>query len=189
GIKPSPAWLARRLTLAGMRPINNLVDVSNYVMLELGQPNHPYDLARLGGAGLLVRKGKKGETVTTLDDVERPVGPDDCIICDAEGKPVGIGGVMGGADAEISDATRTVLLETAYFDRMAIARTARRLGLRTEASARFERGVDPEGIERSVARFVALAGETAGAHPAGGFIDVRGRLPSPPRPVVRTRRV
>jgi phenylalanyl-tRNA synthetase beta chain len=188
-VGPSPAWLARRLTLAGMRPINNVVDVSNYVMLELGQPNHPYDLARLGGGGLLVRKGKKGETVTTLDDVERPVGPDDCLICDAGGTPVGIGGVMGGATSEISPETSTVLLENAYFDRMSIARTARRLGLRTEASARFERGVDPFGIDRAVGRFTALLGEVAGARPAGGLIDVRGRLPKQPRPVVRTRRV
>jgi phenylalanyl-tRNA synthetase beta chain len=188
-VGPSPAWLARRLTLAGMRPINNVVDVSNHVMLELGQPNHPYDLARLGGGGLLVRKGKKGETVTTLDDVERPVGPDDCLICDADGNPVGVGGVMGGANSEISDTTTSVLLETAYFDPMSIARTARRLGLRTEASARFERGVDYNGIERAVGRFVTLLGEVAGARPVGGLIDVRGRLPKPARPLVRTRRV
>src|SRR3954468_13375673 len=188
-VGPSPAWLARRLTLAGMRPINNVVDVSNYVMLELGQPNHPYDLTGLPGGGLLVRRGKKGETVTTLDDVERPVGPDDCLICDAEGHPVGIGGVMGGASSEISDTTTTVLLETAYFDPMSIARTARRLGLRTEASARFERGVDHNGIDRAVARSLALLGEVAGARPVGGLVDVRGRLPKPSRPVVRTRRV
>jgi len=185
----SPAWLARRLTLSGMRPINNVVDVSNYVMLELGQPNHPYDLSRLRGGGLLVRKGKKGETVTTLDDVERPVGPDDCLICDAEGEPVGIGGVMGGASSEISDATTTVVLETAYFQPMAIAHTARRLGLRTEASARFERGTDYAGIERAAGRFLALIAEVAGARPAGGLVDVTGKLPKAARPVVRTRRV
>jgi phenylalanyl-tRNA synthetase beta chain len=188
-VRPSPAWLARRLTLAGMRPINNVVDVSNYVMLELGQPNHPYDLARLPGRGLLVRKGKQGEIVTTLDDVERPVGPDDCLICDANGYPVGIGGVMGGASSEISDTTSSVLLETAYFDPMTIARAARRLGLRTEASARFERGTDYAGIERAVGRFIALAAEVSGARPVGGLIDVQGRLPKVARPVVRTRRV
>ena len=188
-VGPSPGWLARRLTLAGMRPINNVVDVSNYVMLELGQPNHPYDLRRLPGNGLLVRRGKKSETVTTLDGVERPVGPDDCLICDAEGHPVGIGGVMGGASSGISGTTTSVLLETAYFDPMSIARTARRLGLRTEASARFERGVDHEGIDRAVARSLALLGEVAGARPVGGLTDVRGRLPKPARPVVRTRRV
>lgn len=188
-VGPSPAWLARRLTLAGMRPINNIVDVSNYVMLELGQPNHPYDLSRLPGGGLLVRRGKKDEAVTTLDDVERPVGRDDCLICDAEGNPVGIGGVMGGASSEISDATTSVLLETAYFDPMSIARTARRLGLRTEASARFERGTDYGGIDRSVARFIALAAEVSGARPVGGLVDVQGKLPKPARPLVRTRRV
>ncbi|MBV9286183.1 MAG: phenylalanine--tRNA ligase subunit beta, partial [Acidimicrobiia bacterium] len=164
-VGPSPDWLARRLTLAGMRPINNVVDVSNYVMLELGQPNHPYDLGRLPGEGLLVRKGKKGETVTTLDDVERPVGPEDCLICDAEGAPVGIGGVMGGASSEISATTTSVLLETAYFDPMSIARTARRLGLRTEASARFERGTDHGGIELAAGRFIDLLGQVAGARP------------------------
>ncbi|MBV8979748.1 MAG: phenylalanine--tRNA ligase subunit beta [Acidimicrobiia bacterium] len=188
-VGPSPAWLARRLTLAGMRPINNVVDVSNYVMLELGQPNHPYDLARLPGEGLVVRKGKKGETVTTLDDVERPVGPDDCLICDAEGAPVGIGGVMGGASSEISATTTSVLLETAYFDPMSIARTARRLGLRTEASARFERGTDHAGIDRAVGRFVDLLGQVAGARPTGGLLDVSGRLPKPAKPMVRTRKV
>ena len=188
-VRPSPAWLARRLTLAGMRPINNVVDVSNYVMLELGQPNHPYDLTALPGRGLLVRRGKKDETVTTLDDVERPVGTDDCLICDAEGTPVGIGGVMGGASSEISDSTTSVLLETAYFHPMSIARTARRLGLRTEASARFERGTDHAGIERAVGRFIALAGEVSGARPVGGLVDVRGRLPKAAKPVVRTRRV
>ena len=188
-VGPSPAWLARRLTLAGMRPINNVVDVSNYVMLELGQPNHPYDLARLPGRGLLVRKGKQGEEVTTLDGVEREVGPADCLICDADGNPVGIGGVMGGASSEISDTTTTVLLETAYFQPMAIARTARRLGLRTEASARFERGTDYAGIERAVGRFIDLLGEVSGARPVGGLVDVRGKLPKTPRPVVRTRRV
>lgn len=188
-IGPSPKWMARRLTMAGMRPINNLVDVSNYVMLELGQPNHPYDLDRLGGRGLIVRSAKKSETLTTLDDVERVVDVDDCLICDAENVPVGIGGVMGGATAEIDGSTTTVLLETAYFDPTAIARTAKRVGLRTEASVRFERGADHAGIDRAVARFVELAGEVAGAQVRGGLLDVRGRLPKQPRPLVRISRV
>src|SRR5205807_8969820 len=119
---------------------------------ELGQPDHPYDLTRLPGNGLLVRRGKKGETLTTLDDVERPVGPDDCLICDAESNPVGIGGVMGRASSEISETITSLLLETAYFDPMSIARTARRLGLRTEASALLERGVDYGSIHRSCPR-------------------------------------
>ena len=192
---PSPDWLARRLTLAGMRPINNVVDASNYVMLELGQPTHPYDLDRLPGHGLVVRRARPGETVVTLDGVERTLGPpgpglgdtgQDCLICDAEGSPVGIGGIMGGASSEIGAATSRVLLEAAYFDPMAIARTSKRLGLRTEASARFERGCDPEGIDRAAERFCELLALTAGddmtvatgvdRHPGGG---ARRRSSSP----------
>jgi phenylalanyl-tRNA synthetase beta chain len=185
-VGPSPAWLARRLTLAGMRAISNVVDVSNYVMLELGNPNHPYDLDRLGGGGLLVRDARPGERLVTLDGVERVLGTGaepDCLICDANDVPVGIGGVMGGARAEIDERTATVLLEVAHFERMAIARTAKRLGLRTEASARFERGVDPEGVERAVARFVQLATELAGAR-CGERTTVGS---PPPRRRVRVR--
>ena len=172
-----PDWLARRLTLAGMRPINNVVDASNYVMLELGQPTHPYDLDRLAGHGLVVRRARPGETLTTLDGVERTLGRpgpglgdtgQDCLICDAEGSPVGIGGVMGGASSEIGDTTTRVLLEAAYFVPMAIARTSKRLGLRTEASARFERGCDPAGIDRAAERFCELLALTAGDGDDGG---------------------
>jgi phenylalanyl-tRNA synthetase beta chain len=188
-IGPSPDWMARRLTLAGMRPINNIVDVSNYVMLELGQPNHPYDLDRLPGGGLLVRRAREGETLVTLDEVERVLQGDDCLICDAESTPVGIGGIMGGASSEIGAGTTTVALEAAWFDPLSISRTSKRLGLRTEASVRFERGVDPEGVHRAVARFCQLAAEVAGATVAGSTVDVRGELPRPPRVVVRTSRV
>ena len=160
-----------------MRPINNVVDASNYVMLELGQPTHPYDLDRLPGHGLLIRRAQPGETVTTLDGVERTLGRpgpglgdtgQDCLICDAEGTPVAIGGVMGGASSEIDDTTSRVLLEAAYFVPMAIARTSKRLALRTEASARFERGCDPAGIDRAAARFCELLALTAGPGDAGG---------------------
>ena len=169
-VGPSPEWVARRLTLAGMRPINNVVDASNYVMLELGQPTHPYDLDRLPGQGLLVRAAESGETLVTLDGVERRLGDgDDCLICDAEGTPVGIAGIMGGASSEIAESTTRVLLEAAYFTPMAIARTSKRIGLRSEASARFERGCDPWGIERSMARFVSLLG---GGEVAAGMLDV-----------------
>ncbi|HEX2118043.1 MAG TPA: phenylalanine--tRNA ligase subunit beta [Acidimicrobiales bacterium] len=188
-VGPSPQWMASRLTLAGMRPINNVVDVSNYVMLELGQPNHPYDLDRLPGRGLLVRRARENETLVTLDDLERAVGPDDCLICDAEGNGVGIGGIMGGASSEISPGTTTVALEAAWFDPVAISRTSKRLGLRSEASVRFERGVDPEGVSRAVARFCQLATEVAGARVAGGMVDVRAELPRPARVSVRTSRV
>jgi phenylalanyl-tRNA synthetase beta chain len=190
-VGPSPRWLAGRLTLAGMRPISNVVDVSNYVMLELGQPNHAYDLDRLPGGGLLVRRGREGETIVTLDGIARHVGPDDCLICDAEGTPVGVGGVMGGASSEISDATTTVLLESAWFRPDAIARTSKRLGLRSEASVRFERGVDPQGAARAAARFVELLTGMAGGEVVGGIVDVTDprHLPAPVTVAVRTARV
>jgi len=188
-VGPSPAWLANRLTLAGMRPISNVVDVSNYVMLELGQPNHPYDLDRLPGRGLVVRRARTGERLVTLDDVERTLDPDDCLICDADRAPVGIGGIMGGASTTIAPDTATVLLEAAWFSPPAITRTSKRLGLRTEASARFERGVDPEGVDRSVARYCQLAAEVAAASATGETVDVRGRLPERSRVTVRTTRV
>jgi phenylalanyl-tRNA synthetase beta chain len=197
----SPQWLARRLLLAGMRPINNVVDASNYVMLELGQPTHPYDLSFLPGHGLRVRRARAGETLETLDGVVRTVGVrgrslgdtgDDCLICDAEDTPVGIAGVMGGTSSEIGDATTDVLLEAAYFTPMAIARTSKRLGLRTEASARFERGCDPWGIEPSVRRFYQLLRESVpGLTIADGLLDVRGEVPEPftvSVPVERVRR-
>src|SRR5207244_11313959 len=126
-----------------MRPINNVVDASNYVMLELGQPTHPYDLARLPGGGLRVRAARAGERLVTLDGVERVLGEGpspDCLICDAESTPVGIAGIMGGASSEIATGTTTVLLEAAYFTPMAIARSAKRVGLRSRAPVRFGGG-------------------------------------------------
>jgi phenylalanyl-tRNA synthetase beta chain len=188
-VGPSPGWIAQRLLLAGMRPINNVVDASNYVMLELGQPTHPYDLSLLPGRGLTVRRARPGERVETLDGVARTTGErgrslgdtgEDCLICDAEGAPVGIGGIMGGASSEIADATTEVLLEAAYFTPMAIARTSKRLGLRTEASARFERGVDPWVIEPAVWRFCQLLAESVpGLSVADGMLDVRADVPEP----------
>ena len=170
-IGPSPRWVQARLTLAGMRPINNVVDASNYVMLELGQPTHPYDRARLPGHGFVVRRARPGEILTTLDGVDRRLGDgEDCLICDADGNPVGIGGIMGGASSEIDDTTRDVVLESAYFTPMAIARTSKRINLRTEASARFERGVDPEGADRASARFCELVGS---GRVAAGILDVQ----------------
>jgi phenylalanyl-tRNA synthetase beta chain len=184
----SPDWVRRRLTLAGMRPINNVVDASNFVMLELGQPTHPYDLDLLPGRGLIVRAARPGEKLVTLDGVERTLGTggEDCLICDAEDTPVGIAGVMGGQSSEIRESTTTVLLEAAYFAPMAIARTSKRLGLRSEASARFERGCDPEGIDRAVARFIELLGHGA---VDGGAIDVRSISPQREAITVRTARV
>jgi phenylalanyl-tRNA synthetase beta chain len=179
-VGPSPRWIAERLTLAGMRPINNVVDASNYVMLERGQPTHPYDMARLGGRGLIVRGAEAGETVETLDGVTRTVGEGgaDCLICDGDNVPVGVAGIMGGASSEIAASTTEVLLEAAYFTPMAIARTSKRLGLRTEASARFERGCDPWGIEAAVHRFSQLLAEsTPGLTVCDGTIDILGAVP------------
>jgi phenylalanyl-tRNA synthetase beta chain len=182
----SPALIVRRLVLAGMRPINNVVDASNYVMLELGQPTHPYDLDRLGAPGLLVRRATPGEVLVTLDGVARTLGTpgrglgetgDDCVICDAAGTPVGIGGIFGGSTSEISESTTRVLLEAANFEPMVIARTSKRLGLRTEASARFERGCDPFGIDRATDRFFELLAQSSpAAVVAPGTLDVRGDL-------------
>jgi len=196
----SPEWIARRLVAAGMRPINNVVDASNYVLLELGQPTHPYDLDKLAGGGVLVRRAGEGETVTTLDGVERSLGRpgpglgdtgQDCLICDATGSPVGIGGIMGGESSEIGPTTTRVLLEAAYFLPMAIARTSKRLNLRTEASARFERGCDPAGIDRAAERFCELLALTGGPDLtlAEGVLDVVGAVPEPLKIALRPLRV
>ena len=190
-VGPSAPWMAERLTRAGMRPISNVVDVSNYVMLELNEPNHAYDLDTLGGGGFRIRRAADGETMVTLDGVERTFTADDLLIADANDHPIGIAGVMGGAETEISDATTVVALEMAWFDPIAVAATAARLGLRSEASVRFERGRDPYGIDRAVARFVELLRETCPdlvVH--AGLVDARGDLPPEHRSVrVRPDRV
>jgi phenylalanyl-tRNA synthetase beta chain len=187
-VGPSDPAIARRLTLLGMRPINSLVDVSNYVMLELGQPNHPYDLAKIRGGGLRVRRARAGEALVTLDDVERRFTADDLLICDAEDTPIGIAGIMGGADTEIDATTTVVLLEMAWFLPIAIAKTSRRLRLRSEASARFEKGTDPEVIELAHARFAELLAPS-GARLEAGMVDVRGELPAREPIRVRTDRL
>ena len=187
----SPDWMARRLALCGMRSINSVVDASNYVMLELGQPNHPYDLDRVAGGGLRVRAARPGERVRTLDGVERELGRDgarDCLICDATDAPVGVAGIMGGESSEISGGTGRVMLEVAYFTPMAIARTSKRLGLRSEASARFERGCDPDAVGLAGARVCALVAAAGGATVAPGTVAV-GAPPERPRVTVRTDRV
>ena len=155
-VGPPTDWIAHRLAAAGMRSINNVVDVSNYVMLELNQPNHAYDLDTLGGGGFRVRRAVDGETMVTLDGFERTLIADDLLICDATDTPIGIGGIMGGLDSEISESTTTIALEIAWFEPISIAKSATRLGLRSEASLRFDRGVDPHGMPAAIARFVEL---------------------------------
>jgi phenylalanyl-tRNA synthetase beta chain len=159
-VKPSADWMALRLTAAGMRSISNVVDVSNYVMLELNQPNHAYDLDTLGGGGFRIRLAEDGEHLTTLDGEDRTFSADDLFICDANDVPIGLGGIMGGLDTEISDSTTTVALEMAWFSLVGIGQTVARTNLRSEASARFERGVDPYGMPLAIARFVELLSET-----------------------------
>lgn len=159
-VGPSAAWMQRRLTAAGMRPISNVVDVSNYVMLELNQPNHAYDLDTLGGGGFRIRTAADGEQMVTLDGETRTFTEDDLLICDADDRPIGIGGVMGGLDTEITVDTTAVVLEVAWFQQLAVLQTSSRLGLRSEASARYERGCDPYVIDTAIARFAELLGET-----------------------------
>lgn len=176
--RPTPAWMVARLSLAGIRSISLIVDISNYVMLELGQPNHAYDLGTLTG-GITVRRAAPGETLTTLDDKDRTLSAEDLVIADDTGA-IGIAGVMGGAATEISDSSTDVLIEAANFDPVSIARSARRHKLQSEASRRFERGVDPAVAAIAAARVIQLIVELAGgiADSLGATIDV-GVTPQP----------
>ena len=166
----SPSWMASRLLRAGIRPISNIVDVTNYVMLELGHPLHAFDASRLHDQKIVVRRAKAGERFTTLDEVERTMHEDDVMIADRK-HAVAIGGVMGGHDSEISPDTTSVVLEAAYFDPASVALTARRQLLRTESSARFERGMDPEAPPRAAARAARLIRELAGGSVAETVVD------------------
>jgi phenylalanyl-tRNA synthetase beta chain len=186
---PSPAWLAQRLVKAGMRPISNVVDVTNYVLLERNQPLHAFDLDRLGGRGILVRLAERGERITTLDGVERELEPEDLLICDANSVPQAIAGIMGGGTSEVSDNTTTILLEAAYFERMGIARTSRRLKLRSESSARFERGIDPNAVAEHAERAMELFAQVAEARVASDIVDEYPHPIEPPRIRVRTSKV
>ena len=176
---PSPDWLQRRLSNCGVRPINAVVDVTNYVLLEIGQPLHAYDLAKVRGGRLVARRAAEGETLTTLDGEERRLDPEMAVIADGEGV-VGLAGIMGGANSEIGDDTVDVLLEAAHFDALTIRRTARRLGMHTEASHRFERGADPEMQPLAVDLAAAMMAELAGGTICRGRIDVHPN-PEPPR--------
>ncbi len=169
-IAPSPKWLVDRLEAIGERAINNVADITNYVMHELGQPMHAFDLSKLAEARIVVRRAKKGETIKTLDEVERKLDETMLMICDAE-KPVAIGGMMGGFASSITDQTTDVLLEVAYFKRESIRKTSRALNLATEASYRFERGVDIENLIRASNRATDLICEFTGGT-AEDFVDV-----------------
>ncbi len=170
-VKPSPPWLAQRLRAVGLRPINNLVDVTNYIMWELGQPLHAFDLDTLAQHTVVVRRARPGERTKTLDGQERALNPDMALVCDPE-RAVGIGGVMGGADSEVTGATTRVLLEAAYWDPGSIRRTSRALGLSTDAAYRFERGGDIEAPPDVLGRAAQLMAELGGGAVARGVIDV-----------------
>lgn len=188
GIGPTDPTIARRLTLLGMRPISTIVDISNYVMLELGQPSHTFDLATVHGRHLRVRRARDGETLVTLDGQTRELVATDGIIADGDDTAVSIAGVMGGASTEISERTTEVLVEAAWWDQLSIVRTSTRLGLRSEASGRFEKGVDTQIQSLGAARVCQLA-VAAGATVRPGEIVVEGNLPDRSPILVRTGRV
>jgi phenylalanyl-tRNA synthetase beta chain len=170
-IGPSPDWLAKRLETIGQRPINNVADITNYVLHELGQPLHAFDFAKLGGHRIVVRRAAPGEKLKTLDGVERTLTGDMLVIADAK-KAVALAGIMGGEESEISTETTDVLIESAYFDPNSVRQTARQLGMDTEASRRFERGADCEGVLRAQQRCVELICELAGGVATEDAIDV-----------------
>lgn len=170
-IGPSPIWMQKRLAACGIRPINNLVDITNYVMEEYGQPMHAYDMDTIAGKKIVVRRGKDGETFTTLDEQERTIDSSILMICDAD-KPVGIAGIMGGENSKITDDVKTVLFEAACFDGTNIRLSSKKLGLRTDASGKFEKGLDPNNAEEAINRACQLIAELGCGEVVGDMVDV-----------------
>ena len=173
-IGPSPTWLRHRLASLGVRPISNVVDITNLVLLEYGHPMHAFDLDRVRGAKIVVRRAREGERLKTLDGIERTLVADDLVICDGEG-PVALAGVMGGATSEIHAGTTRVLFECAYFEPRGVRRSSRRQGLHTESSHRFERGVDPGDVSDALARATSATTTLAGGAAATGAVHVTGK--------------
>jgi phenylalanyl-tRNA synthetase beta chain len=180
-VAPSPPWLARRLRAVGQRPINNVVDVTNYALWELGHPLHAFDADQVSASRVVVRRARPGESLTTLDGQTRALTTEMLVIADAQ-RAIAVGGVMGGANSEVGPATRTVLLEAAYFKPGSVRRTAKALGLSTEASYRFERGADIEAIPGALDRAAELIARVGGGRVASGWIDVYP-TPQPARSV------
>ena len=170
-IEPSPAWLQERLEYCGIRSVNNVVDVTNFVLLEQGQPLHAFDCDKLDKGSISVRKAREGETIETLDGVERKLLGEDLLICSGD-RPVALAGVMGGADSEIDDATSNVLLEAAYFSPVGIRKTSRRNGLKSESSSRFEKGIDINNVSFALDRSAELISRLSGGTVAEGLIDI-----------------
>ena len=170
-VKPSPKWIRERLRASGVRPINNIVDITNFVMLEYGQPMHAFDLRYLDGGRVIVRNAAEGESITTLDGIERRLSPEMLVIAD-ENKPVAVAGVMGGEFSGIMDDTNTIVFESACFYGPSIRKTAKKLGMRTEASGRFEKGLDPDGCLMSLKRALQLVEELDAGDIVDGVVDV-----------------
>ena len=175
-IAPSPKWMQRRLAASGIRPINNLVDITNYVMEEFGQPMHAFDLSKISGNKIIVKKAKDGETFQTLDEQERKLDSDMLMICDAE-KPIAVAGIMGGENSKISDEVQTVVFESACFNGANIRKSAKRLGLRTDASGKFEKGLDPNNALDAINRACQLIEELGCGQVVKGVVDVKSELP------------
>jgi phenylalanyl-tRNA synthetase beta chain len=187
-VAPSPPWLAQRLRLVGLRPINNLVDVTNYVLWELGHPLHAFDYDTLAGHKIVVRRPRRGERLVTLDGQDRALSDSMLLIADGE-RGIGLAGVMGGANTEVTERTTSVLLESAYFHPASIRRTAKRLGLATEAAYRFERGADIEGLKEALDRAAQLMADLAGGTVAKGVLDVYPAPRPHPRIPLRLERI
>jgi len=187
-VKESPEWLKQYLTSAGLRPINNIVDVTNFVMLEYGQPLHAFDYDRLSQHKIVVKNATPNEKFTTLDGKEHELNGTELMICDGE-RSVAIGGVMGGMNSEISNSTKNVLLEAAYFSPVSIRRTAKRLGISTDASYRFERGTDPNIVDEASKRAASLIAELSGGEIILGCIDIYPKLIEPKKITLRLQRV
>lgn len=179
-IAPSPKWMQRRLAAAGIRPINNIVDITNYVMEEYGQPMHAYDYDQIAGHEIIVRRAEDGEKFVTLDGQERAMDHDVLMICDGE-KSVGIAGIMGGENSMITDDVKTMLFEAACFDGTNIRLSSKRIGLRTEASAKFEKGLDPNNAKEAIDRACQLVEELGAGEVVGGMVDVYSKVKEPVR--------
>ncbi|HIV52645.1 MAG TPA: phenylalanine--tRNA ligase subunit beta [Candidatus Mediterraneibacter norwichensis] len=179
-IGPSPKWMQRRLASVGIRPINNLVDITNYVMEEYGQPMHAYDLDTIADRHIIVKTAENGEKFTTLDGQERDMDENVLMICDGE-KAIGIAGIMGGENSMITDNVKTMLFEAACFDGVNIRKSSKRVGLRTEASAKFEKGLDPNNAQAAIDRACQLVEEMGAGEVVGGMVDVYGKKKDPVR--------
>ncbi|MEG0750484.1 MAG: phenylalanine--tRNA ligase subunit beta [Oscillospiraceae bacterium] len=187
-VKPSPEWLRERLRHSGVRPINNIVDITNYVMLEMGQPMHAFDLRNVHNGKIIVRRAQANESIETLDGVQRKLNPSMTIIADAE-KPIAIAGIMGGEFSSITDDTSSIVFESACFNGVNVRMTAKSLGMRTESSARFEKGLDPNNTLSAIKRALELVALLDAGDIVGGFCEAVGNVPKPPHIPLQPERI